>query len=761
MYSSILFLLRMCVVVDIFQDDEDKENIINLEAICYSDEVLKTDKKKCVVCGVGDVMKVPNKNYDMLVFGRQGLRKVKQEEYRCNFRNKDVPCRAGYYHGYTTHQGMRIYDDEVLKNKVLVISSQSAFEIDYLVEIVSDVELFAAGFETCAKKFNRYHNFNLPHDTLEKRALLYKKRVSNAYFLFTYLECCQRYEIPNYQIIRTSLDAAILEHKEELIQAFRSRWTLGHKCEKRGCQSCLVIDAGLKPFRKLCGAKLNGIREFKASEDFIITGCTSIPQPNKKFCQQHEDGESPVIPVDQVASETRRVLRDRRKRTANYKEAGQDDIFVVESIEGIKKDKNGQTKYQVKWVGFDHEDCTWEGENAIPKFIREYYEDRSKLKSKLPNPVIKSSKTLANGSKYHYLSWGGGKGGKWLSQDWFEIANEDGDLTSTVEVNSCNTRKSRDKRERRHTVGIFLGSYPCGIIGLWDEVYGSESISQVYSIVLEYLSSTRHNVRTILYDDACHLVRYAKNESERNKECKAMSQIPMYVDKFHFRNHIDPWCIENCDPTKIKDLDDINTPICEQLFKKINRHTNCKSMNEPRYFMFWMYNLDIHNLDVDGLDSCLPDPRSEFRWSQINILKVNFENLPQKQNVETLTDQLAKVDLEDSSASSLSVESRYSCEICKAGYKSEGYLNKHMIEKHGLGGNKMMECSECGSFLSSKQALERHILKVHRVCKICKVELKSATEKNDHQRIHSTCDVCGTFFPTVSKLERHKKQVHM
>ena len=74
--------------------------------------------------------------------------------------------------------------------------------------------------------------------------------------------------------------------------------------------SCLVIDAGLKPFRKLCGAKLNGIREFKASEDFIITGCTSVPQPNKKFCQQLEDGESPFIPVDQVPSETKRVLRD-------------------------------------------------------------------------------------------------------------------------------------------------------------------------------------------------------------------------------------------------------------------------------------------------------------------------------------------------------------------------------------------------------------------------------------------------------------------
>ena len=67
MYSSILFLLRMLVVIDIFQDEEDKEHVINLEALSYSDEVLKTDRKKCVVCGVGDVVRVPTKNFDILV----------------------------------------------------------------------------------------------------------------------------------------------------------------------------------------------------------------------------------------------------------------------------------------------------------------------------------------------------------------------------------------------------------------------------------------------------------------------------------------------------------------------------------------------------------------------------------------------------------------------------------------------------------------------------------------------------------------------
>ena len=40
---------------------------------------------------------------------------------------------------------------------------------------------------------------------------------------------------------------------------------------------------------------------------------------------------------------------------------------------------------------------------------------------------------------------------------WFEIANVDGDLTSTVEVNTCKTRKSRDKQERQHEVEYCWG----------------------------------------------------------------------------------------------------------------------------------------------------------------------------------------------------------------------------------------------------------------------------------------------------------------
>ena len=70
------------------------------------------------------------------------------------------------------------------------------------------------------KKFYRYHNPRLPQDTLKKRALLHRKRVADAYLLYVYLEACQRYEIPNYQIIKTNLEAAIMEHKDELTKRF-------------------------------------------------------------------------------------------------------------------------------------------------------------------------------------------------------------------------------------------------------------------------------------------------------------------------------------------------------------------------------------------------------------------------------------------------------------------------------------------------------------------------------------------------------------
>ena len=71
-------------------------------------------------------------------------------------------------------------------------------------------------------KFSTGSSPNLPFDVLQKRLLVDRRRISEAYFLFPYLEAASRYGIPNYQVIyNNNLEETILKHKEEFDTAFR------------------------------------------------------------------------------------------------------------------------------------------------------------------------------------------------------------------------------------------------------------------------------------------------------------------------------------------------------------------------------------------------------------------------------------------------------------------------------------------------------------------------------------------------------------
>ena len=81
---------------------------------------------------------------------------------------------------------------------------------------------------------------------------------------------------------------------------------------------------------------------------------------------------------------------------------------------------------------------------------------------------------MGKNTVYHFLSWEGENGGAWMNEDLFK---EDEINNLNIE-GACNTRKDVDKRSRRHTCGILIGAFPCGIVPLIDELYGSESTSQ-------------------------------------------------------------------------------------------------------------------------------------------------------------------------------------------------------------------------------------------------------------------------------------------
>ena len=83
-----------------------------------------------------------------------------------------------------------------------------------------------------------------------------------------------------------------------------------------------------------------------------------------------------------------------------------------------------------------------------------------------------------------------------LDEDLFDI---DADKLCEDELrSSCNTRKTKDKRDRRHTAGILISCKPCGIIPHVDELFGSESIKQVHGSITEFLGTVKSETRKFL-----------------------------------------------------------------------------------------------------------------------------------------------------------------------------------------------------------------------------------------------------------------------
>ena len=349
--------------------------------------------------------------------------------YRCNNRNQTAACRAGLYPGYMTVNGHVIFDDDVLQREVLVTSFQTGFDIEYLNELSHRVQRQNVTFESEAEVFNDYHIGMLPFDVLQKRQKVDRRRITEAYFLFIYLDSAQRHGIEDWQILYNGdLDETILMQKGKLKNSFEERWTIRHECDIPGCRNVLVIDGGLTPHRAVCAAKLSGIKVFKEAEISYLTGCQKMPINASKFCHEHQNCESPIVAAKEASETSKQKLRSFKSKEASSSQARDDDFFVIEQINAIEED-SGKKKYLVKWVGYPDTQSTWEPEANVPGFIKKYYENEVNIGSKLPAPTIKHSKTVA-GIEYHYLKWGSAKG-DWLPDEFFKIISEDGEIVDT------------------------------------------------------------------------------------------------------------------------------------------------------------------------------------------------------------------------------------------------------------------------------------------------------------------------------------------
>ena len=192
----------------------------------------------------------------------------------------------------------------------------------------------------------------------------------------------------------------------------------------------------------------------------------------------------------------------------------------------------------------------------------------------------------------------------------------------------------------------------------------------------------------------------------------------------------------------------LNTEICEQLFVQVNEHKNVKSMNESRFFLFWLYQMHLHNLDIEGLASVMSNPQVEFRWDQIKIIPVNYENLSLKLTALDASEAMEKLNQSSNPA--------HKCPLCEEVFGEEAELSAHISRVHPeTHPANPRECKECGKILGSAQSLTRHITSIHRTCKTCKMLFETADQLQQHKTIHTTCQTCGKDCGFPSKLKAH------
>ena len=237
----------------------------------------------------------------------------------------------------------------------------------------------------------------------------------------------------------------------------------------------------------------NLARQFLHSNKTVLTGCTAMPSSESPFCSEHKSVETPVLLAEKITTATKNKLWIyKAKNQSNNVKLPKDSVFTVETVLNARKNKDN-LEYLVKFAGFPAQEACWEPVGNLPSFIVQFYYDETKHGSPLPLPSIKRTRKVGKNSEvYHHLDWDLTK----ITNEKLQLENGEtlfdlnADNLSQEEIKStCNTRKVRDKRDRRHTAGILISAKPCGIIPHVDELFLCESINQVHGSIIEFMGN--------------------------------------------------------------------------------------------------------------------------------------------------------------------------------------------------------------------------------------------------------------------------------
>ena len=152
-------------------------------------------------------------------------------------------------------------------------------------------------------------------------------------------------------------------------------------------------------------------------------------------------------------------------------------------------------------------------------------------------------------------------------------------------------------------------------------------------------------------------------------------------------------------------------------------------MNEQRFQMFWLYNLECHNFKVEKrvtnnnimIDLLFPfvfqlrlviNPHSAVRDSL--VLEAKLNNLSVEEEEEEKGPQKDKQPQKNQDEVKTSQDKKYECPHCGAKYVQYGRLQNHIKAKHAVEGVELelIKCDKCPGRFKTVKKLNRH-KKIH------------------------------------------------
>ena len=532
------FLLTLSTIIG---DSKTRSNG-NFDSCNYSIFPMYVSKiKSCQFCKNDlKIKKSLNVKYFDDVFG---TRNIKVLTKYCN------SCKLTVYPGFAENhkESQRYYDDDWQEYPIFLSTFCTALSLDFLKRFVSLKQKCHTTFHGRTNAYNYHHGYTGKN---RERAMDHR-RLIEAYFKFTFIEFKQRYKLP--LTISGNIHQNLQQEYNTLYDAFFHKYSL-HECEVSGCRTCVVVDGHMKAHRKVCRVK----------------GCHNDPVIKSVHCKDHS-----YKATHSVDEENKQILAENEFHVEKIT----DKTFVQGKKEWL---------YKVKWKGFDK--TTLEPKENLPRVLVELFEIYGD--STIPTDVVHHFEK--GGIKYVHLKVQQDQDGIILPACAMEV-DENAYILPNPDNVTCDTQKTKSRFHHR-TGGILVMGKPCGILIHATEIFGAESISSVAEMIEKTLQDMSANVKIIVYDDACHLMRHVKKRSKIYPQLKTRD---MKVDRFHFPNHVDPWCKQNMDPSKCELLKDVNTEIMEQTFAWTKGYASSLKYMKRATFNFMILDLiDRHNSEI-------------------------------------------------------------------------------------------------------------------------------------------------------------------